>query len=164
MRITPLEVHNHQFGTSMRGFDRDEVRAFLALVSEELEQAVSESTRFKDQIAELREHLNEAKGREQGLQKAIATADRISEEMKDTARRESEVLIKEARLKANKLLEQAQSRALGLEDRVSELKVARTRLEHRLRAVLEEHLQLVDHIRDDEEPEKIFVLQRPTSA
>ena len=99
-----------------------------------------------------------------GLQKAIATADRISEEIKDTARRESEVLIKEARLKANKLLEQAQGRALGLEDRVSELKVARTRLEHRLRAVLEEHMQLVDHFRDDEEPEKIFVLQRPTSA
>jgi len=164
LKITPLEVHNHQFGTSLRGFDRDEVRAFLAVVSEELEQAISESTRSKDMIAEIREQLIDARGREQGLQKAISTADRISDEIKETAQRESDLLIKEARLKANKLLEQAQSRALSLEDRVSELKVARTRLEHRLRAVLEEHLQLVDHIRDGEDPEKIFMLQRPTSA
>ena len=164
MRITPLEVHNHQFGTSLRGFDRDEVRAFLALVSEELEQAISDSTRFKDQIADVREQLTEAKGREQILQKAIATAERIANELKETARRESAILVKEARLKANKLLEQAQSRALSLEDRVNELKVMRNRFEHRLRSMLEEYLQIVDHGHDDRESDKIFVLQRPTSA
>ena len=96
--------------------------------------------------------------------RSIATADRIANEIKETARRDSAILVKEARLKANKLLEQAQSRALSLEDRVNELKVMRNRFEHRLRSMLEEYLQIVDHGHDDGESDKIFVLQRPTSA
>ncbi|MFQ5718509.1 MAG: DivIVA domain-containing protein [Acidobacteriota bacterium] len=164
MRITPLEVHNHQFGRSLRGFDRDEVQAFLSLVSEELEQAISDSNRFKDQVAELREQLAESRSREQGFQKAMATADRVAAEIKQTAQREREVLIKEARLKANKLLEQAQTRAVALEDRVNELKMARDRFEHRLRAMLDEHLHLIEQVRDESDHDKIFVLRRPTTA
>ena len=163
MRITPLEVHNHQFGTRLRGFDQDEVRAFLALVSEEFELVISETNRLKDQIAEFREQLSEAKSREHNLQKAVGTADRIAQDIKDMARKESEILIKEARLKANKLLEQAQSRTLALEDRTNELKIVRDRFEHRLRSMLEEYLHMLDHVHEDEAQDKIFVLQRPTA-
>ncbi len=165
MKITPLEVHNHQFGVSFRGYDRDEVRSFLAMVSEEFEQAISETTRLKDQMSELRTQLSETKTREKSIQKALEAADRISREIKDTARRESEVLVKEARLKANKMLEQAQGRVQTVEDRIHELKSMRERFEHRLRSVLEEHVNTLDRARREESgEEKLFVLQRPTTA
>ena len=165
MKITPLEVHNHQFGVSFRGYDRDEVRSFLAMVSEEFEQAISETTRLKDQMSELRTQLSETKSREKSIQKALEAADRISREIKDTARRESEVLVKEARLKANKMLEQAQGRVQTVEDRIHELKSMRERFEHRLRGVLEEHVNTLDRARREESgEEKLFVLQRPTTA
>ncbi len=165
MKITPLEVHNHQFGVSFRGYDRDEVRSFLAMVSEEFEQAISETTRLKDQMSELRTQLSETKTREKSIQKALEAADRISREIKDTARRESEVLVKEARLKANKMLEQAQGRVQTVEDRIHELKSMRERFEHRLRGVLEEHVNTLDRARREESgEEKLFVLQRPTTA
>jgi cell division initiation protein len=165
VKITPLEVHNHQFGVSFRGYDRDEVRSFLAMVSEEFEQAISETTRLKDQMSELRTQLSETKTREKSIQKALEAADRISREIKDTARRESEVLVKEARLKANKMLEQAQGRVQTVEDRIHELKSMRERFEHRLRGVLEEHVNTLDRARREESgEEKLFVLQRPTTA
>jgi cell division initiation protein len=164
VKITPLEVHNHQFGVSFRGFDRDEVRAFLAMVSEEYEQAISELTRLKDQVAELREQLTASKSRERSIQKALESADRISKEIKDTARRESEVLIKEARLKANKLLEQTQNRITSMEDRIHELKTVRDRFEHRLRTTLEAQLQSLDRTREETTEDKVYVLKRPTTA
>ncbi|TDI32280.1 MAG: DivIVA domain-containing protein [Acidobacteria bacterium] len=165
VKITPLEVHNHQFGNSFRGYDRDEVRSFLAMISEEFEQAISEGTRIKDQMVEVRDQLTETKSREKSIQRALESADRISKEIKDTARRESEVLIKEARLKANKILEHAQSRVQGAEDRVHELKSLQSRFEHRLRAMLEEHVNIMDRARKEESgEEKLFLLQRPTSA
>jgi cell division initiation protein len=165
VKITPLEVHNHQFGVSFRGYDRDEVRSFLAMVSEEFEQSISETTRLKDQMSELRTQLSETKTREKSIQKALEAADRISREIKDTARRESEVLVKEARLKANKMLEQAQGRVQTVEDRIHELKSMRERFEHRLRGVLEEHVNTLDRARREESgEEKLFVLQRPTTA
>lgn len=165
MKITPLEVHNHQFGNSFRGYDRDEVRSFLAMISEEFEQVITEGTRLKDQMVELREQLTETKGREKSIQRALESADRISKEIKDTARRESEVLIKEARLKANKILEQAQARVQGAEDRLLEIKSMQGRFEHRLRAMLEEHVNILDQARKEEPgEEKLFLLQRQTSA
>ncbi|MFQ5670594.1 MAG: DivIVA domain-containing protein [Acidobacteriota bacterium] len=164
MKITPLEVHNHQFGTSFRGFDRDEVRAFLAIVSEEYEQAISENARLKDQMTDLREQLARRMEREKTIEKALQAADRIGQEMKDNARREGDLMVKEARLKANKLLEQTQSRVLGLEDRVQELKVIRDQLDHQLRTIVEDHLRTLDRSRSMDEEEKIFPLRRPTSA
>ncbi len=165
MKITPLEVHNHQFGNSFRGYDRDEVRSFLAMISEEFERAISEGTRIKDQMVEVREQLTATKGREKSIQRALESADRISKEIKDTARRESEVLIKEARLKANKILEQAQTRVQGAEDRIHELKSLQGRLEHRLRAILEEHANILDRARKEESgDENLFIIQRTTSA
>ena len=35
MKITPLDIQGHGFNHKLRGYDRDEVRAFLTLVSEE---------------------------------------------------------------------------------------------------------------------------------
>ena len=37
MRITPLDLRNHQFGRRLFGINRDEVESFLALVSEDVE-------------------------------------------------------------------------------------------------------------------------------
>ena len=164
VRITPLEVHNHQFGRAFRGLDQDEVRAFLAMVSEEYEQVISENTRFKDQIAELREQLIESRKRESSVQKALESADRIAREMKDGARRESEILVKEARLKANKLLEQSKGRMAAMEDRIEELKTLRDRFEHRLRSLLEEHGQILSRTREETGDDKLYLLKRPTSA
>jgi cell division initiation protein len=165
VKITPLEIHNHQFGNALRGYDRDEVRSFLAMVSEEFEQVISENTRLKDQLNDLRDQLVETKSREKSIQKALESADRISKEIKDTARRESEVLVKEAQLKANKLLEQAQGRIQAMEDRVHELKATRERFEHRLRSMLEEHVNTLDRLRrDDTGEDKVYMLKRPTTA
>jgi cell division initiation protein len=164
VRITPLEVHNHQFGVSLRGFDRDEVRSFLAMVSEEYEQVISENTRLKDQLNDVRSQLEESKGRESSIQKALEAAARISKEIKDTARRESEVLIKESRLKANKMLEQAQGRINSVEDRITELKAIRDRFEIRLRSMLDEHVQTLDRAHDGAAEDKVYLMKRPTSA
>ena len=43
MRITPLDVRNHQFSRRLRGIDPEEVETFLRLVSEDYEQLVREN-------------------------------------------------------------------------------------------------------------------------
>jgi len=167
MKITPLEVHNHQFSTGFRGFDRDEVRAFLAMVSEEFEHAIAECNKLKDQLAESKGQLAESRNRERGLQTAIEAADRIATEMKDTARRECEIVMREAQVKAARLVDQAQARVISLEERVSELRMARSEFESRLRSLLEQYMRGLEAGRQeasDEDQDRIFLLRRPNSA
>jgi cell division initiation protein len=38
MKLTPLEIKQHQFDKSLRGYDVGEVQSFLALVASEMEQ------------------------------------------------------------------------------------------------------------------------------
>ena len=53
MRMTPLDVQSHQFAHRLRGFDPDEVNAFLRIVSEDYEGLVHETDRQSDRIRRL---------------------------------------------------------------------------------------------------------------
>ena len=41
-RFTPLDIQSHHFARTFRGYDDDEVDAFLRLVAEDFERAVRE--------------------------------------------------------------------------------------------------------------------------
>ena len=43
MRMTPLDVQSHRFAHRLRGYDPDEVDAFLRMVSEDYEGLVRET-------------------------------------------------------------------------------------------------------------------------
>ena len=50
MRMTPLDVQSHHFGRRLRGYDPDEVDAFLRIVSEDYEGLVREGDSRADRI------------------------------------------------------------------------------------------------------------------
>ncbi len=52
MKITPLDITQKSFGRAMRGFERQEVEAFLALVASEFEGLVKEVQELRDGLAE----------------------------------------------------------------------------------------------------------------
>ena len=56
MRMTPLDVQSHQFASRFRGFDPDEVEAFLRIVSEDYEGLVRETESQADRIRRLESH------------------------------------------------------------------------------------------------------------
>ena len=55
MRITPLEIRRKTFEKKIRGFDKDEVNAFLGSLSQEWERLLNENKelRVKQEYADL---------------------------------------------------------------------------------------------------------------
>ena len=47
MRITPLEIKRKTFEKKLRGFDKDEVNAFLVSLSQEWERLLNENNELK---------------------------------------------------------------------------------------------------------------------
>jgi len=43
MNVTPLDLRQQQFRTAMRGFDKDEVTAFLAEAADDYAEAIREA-------------------------------------------------------------------------------------------------------------------------
>ncbi len=48
MKLTPLDIQQWEFKVRVRGYDRQEVQAFLRSVSQAVEQLVKENTQLKE--------------------------------------------------------------------------------------------------------------------
>src|ERR1043165_3499087 len=106
MRISALDIRQQQFSKRLRGFDRQEVEAFLEDVAEDYESVVRENTLLKEQLAVLEERSRNITEHERTLQDTLGTTHRLTEEMKQAAKRESEVLVREAEMRAEKMVEE----------------------------------------------------------
>jgi len=150
MKITPLDIQNHQFKSRLFGLDREEVTIFLEMVASELEEKIKENHYLAEELSRLKSHLSEYKDREQTLKETMITAQKIAQDMKSNVVKEAQVILSEAELEAERLLMRAQERTVELEGKISELKRQRLLAEEGLRGVLTTHLKLLEVEREAE--------------
>jgi len=163
MRITPLDVRGHRFAVRMRGYDREEVQSFLNFVSEEFEKVVSEVSGLREETSQIKSSLGDLTERERILKETLFTAQKLSEDIKEEAKKEGRLVLREADLRGQKLLDQVQRKVSQLEDSIRGLKMERDAFERRLRSLLEQHLKLLEMHREEEElSDKLtFIKQKP---
>ena len=164
-RLTAMDVENQTFKRKLRGYDPEEVRLFLKSVAEEVGRLNLQNAELKEEIGHLRQRVEDFRTRERTLQETLLTAQRMADELKDRTQSESELLVKEARIKAERLLEQAQDQLCDLESEISRCRLERDLFENRLRALIEEHLALID-LRSKErgEPDNVRYLRRRAAS
>jgi cell division initiation protein len=144
MRITPLDIRQQQFAVRMfRGFDRQQVDAFLDDVAEDYEQLVKENALLKEQLAVLEERTQGIEEREKMLQETLVTTQRLAEEMKENAKREANLLVREAELQGDKFLEEARAEEAKIKAELLALKRTRRQLAEGLRVTLDMYQRLL---------------------
>ena len=144
MKITPLDIQQQQFRVRFRGFDMVEVDNFLDLAANEFEELLRENNRLKEEERQKTEKIQELEGAERELRNALISAQQICEEMKNSARREGDLIIEEAKASARKILEMAQGQAMQVETEIAQLKRQRGEFEAALKGILEMHMKLID--------------------
>jgi cell division initiation protein len=164
MKISPMDIQRQTFTQKFRGFDRDEVRAYLGLVAEETAAMQNDRDHLARRVQELEAALNEHQERELILKNTLLTAQRVSEEIREAARRQGESVTKEAELQADRLLELAQSRANEVQRSILELRSHRTGLRMDIRAVVKRLTTLLDLQEEAEEQDNIGFLRRREGA
>ena len=143
MALTPNDIQNQKFESRMRGFDRSQVESFMSTVSEELTRVIGERNQLNEETESLRRQLGEYREREKTIGETLCALRELSEKMKDDARREGELILREARAKADALLDQSRSEAARLEGQISEIRMERDNFEDRLRLLIDEHQRLL---------------------
>ncbi len=151
MRITPLDIQQKQFPMKFRGFDVEEVYAFLEVIREEMEDLLRENASLKEDMIKLENQLKEYKDMETTLRETLMTAQQMVEEYKTNARKEAELLIKEAELKADSLLKEAQEKVIKIHEDIVDLKGIRRHFKEELRRLIEGHLKMLEFDKEREE-------------
>ncbi len=149
MRVTPLDIRNHLFGKQLRGYDREEVDAFLTMVAEDFESLLREAEGLRKAVAKLEGRVEEFTSNESILQETLTTAHRLSEDLKQTAIREAEATVGQAEIRGEKILDAAHRRAAKLAEDIREMKSLRGRIASVVRSTIETHLALLDGLSED---------------
>lgn len=150
MRITPLDIQQKQFPMRFRGFDVEEVYAFLEVVREQMEDLLRENALLKEQVQRAENQIKEYRDMETTLRETLMTAQQMVEDYKTNARKEAELLIREADLKADSLLKEAQDRVVKIHEDIVDLKGIRRHFKEELKRLIESHLRMLEFDKERE--------------
>nr|MBN2276216.1 DivIVA domain-containing protein [candidate division Zixibacteria bacterium] len=146
MDLTPNEMKNHQFSSSMRGFDKAEVKAFIDAAADAFEDSRAELARIKDDYRMLQVKYEQLHNLEETIKSAVLEAQKNANQILANARKEAQLMGEEARIRADKMVEQKQQQIARLDSKIKEMEYTRETFYSKLRSEIEAHLKLVDSI------------------
>ena len=145
IKLTPIEIERHNFKTVWRGYDPDEVRAFLGQISHQLTTLIREQEKSEEVLEIKAQRLAQVEDYEIRLRDALLAASTLAEQTREEARRESELTIREAEVRADQILKEGRQAFQNLMSETHALKRQRERLSVELRSVVESHLRMLEN-------------------
>lgn len=165
MKITPLDIQKHSFRRSVRGFDPEEVQTFLFLVAEELESAIRENLTLKGEVKRLSEMTLDYEERERILKDTLLTTQKVTEHLRESAKKEAELIVRDAEYRSDEIVQKAQVRAAKIDESKTELRILRDQLRIRVRSQLQTIQDLLDaQEAGDKMDDKVTYLRRAEAA
>ncbi len=136
MRLSPLDIKKQEFTRTLRGYDQDEVQAFLDMLAGQWEALLAEQRRTEVQVGELKAKMEHYEKVEEALQETLLIARESSQQALENARQEAAILVKEAVGESEDLTRDALRQRAQLMQEIQGLIGRRDEIVARLRAFL----------------------------
>ncbi len=94
--LTPVDLENIFFRRGVRGYRVNEVQEFMDRMTQDYEHLYRENLDLKEQIENLNNKLSQYLLVEETLRNAMLLAQETAEEVKNTAKKQAELIIQEA--------------------------------------------------------------------
>lgn len=114
MNITPLEIRQKVFEKAFRGYDKDEVSAFLNSMSIEWEKLNDQKKELKYKLEAAEKEVTKLREVENSLFKTLKTAEDTGANMVEQATKTAELHMKETEMNADAIMSEAKSRAKSI--------------------------------------------------
>jgi len=156
MNLSPLFIKKQEFEKSMRGYNVEEVRAFLDKISSEMEGLLNQKEQLEGEVERLNREVEEFRQIEKKLQDDIQKTKETSAQTLELAKKQSTLIIKEAEVKASQMIQNAEEKVNALQNAVMHLRGEKDLIIARLRAIVSTQSNLLEgKVKDSgEEPKK----------
>lgn len=140
MKVTPLEIRQKTFERTLRGYDKDEVTAFLLTLSVEWERVQDETKEMRIKLEATEREVTKLREVESSLYRTLKTAEDTGANVIDQANKAAELHLKEVQLKAEALLNEAKTKARNtVEQAESTSRQMLDEMEERLKSLVENY-------------------------
>jgi cell division initiation protein len=143
MALTPLDMENKQFNKRLWGYDVDEVNEFMKLIIHDYEMLLRKYTDAQTEQSLLVEKLHHFASIEETLSKTIILAQETADDLRQNAKKESQLIVKEAEKNANRIINEALTVARQTAIETEELKKQASIYRMRFKSLIEAQLDLL---------------------
>jgi cell division initiation protein len=158
---TPLDVRQAKFATAMRGYDRAEVNAFLLEAADGYEQSNRENERLRQDLVRLEASLSQYRELESALKGALMSAQKVSDDMKETASLEAARIVREAEGAAALMMQKAQAQSEDIQREIDGLRLKRRESEMALESIIAALHNTLEFVREQDQREARVIPHRP---
>jgi cell division initiation protein len=147
--LTPLDIQNKEFGKSFRGYKETEVDSFLDEIIVDYEKIYKENIELKDKIGALSNTLKQYNNLEETLKNTLIVAQSTAEDVTNSAKKKSELIIEEAEINAKGIIEEAHEKVIAIEKEYEDLKKDIYVFKTRFKSLIEAQLSTLEEYYTD---------------
>lgn len=143
MRVTPLDIRQKTFEKNFRGYEKDEVNAFLLTLSQEWERVLDENKECRIKLEATEREVTKLREVESSLYKTLKTAEDTGANVIDQARRTAELHLRESQFKADAMINEAKLKARDtIEESDTRAREILEEMEDRLKSLVESYKKM----------------------
>jgi len=163
MKLSPLLIKKQEFKKSMRGYNVDEVQAFLDKISSEMEELINENEALEQEVAALNHKVEEFQKIEKNLEDTLIKTQETSAQAIESSKKQAALIVKESEIKANQIIQNAEEIANEMRNAVIVLREEKDLIIARLKAIVSTQSNLLEgKVKEaGEEPKKPKVQDEP---
>jgi cell division initiation protein len=144
MPLSPIDIHNKEFGRAWRGYNEDEVDDFLERIIQDYEGLIRANKQIQEEMNLLREKLAHYDSLEDSLSKSILLAQETAEEVKSNARKEAQLIIRESEKNADRIVSEALNKARRVALEMEEMQKQAAVFRARFRSLVQSQLEMME--------------------
>ncbi len=155
--LTPMDIHNHQFKKSIRGYNENEVDDFLDKIVVDYEKILRENERLRNLVESQEKEVDHYRKLEKTMNdtlmvaqktadEVISSAKKNSDELKENTARECQNIRSQAQLEAQQLVESASKKRDAIFADYSKLVSDKNSFLLKMRMALESELAITNQM------------------
>lgn len=152
-----MDIHNHQFKKSIRGYNENEVDDFLDKIVVDFEKLLRENERLQNDLNLLEVEIDKYRRLEKTMNDTLLMAQRTADdvisaarknadEMKENTARECQNIREQARIEADKQIEAANAKRDAILEDYNKLVSDKNSFLLKMRTMLESELAITNHV------------------
>jgi len=164
MKIGPVDIRNHTFTKKMRGVDESEVRDFLDLAADRLEECILEMEDLRSKLDRMEAEVKEYRTLERKMRDSLLSAEQLVDDRVAQAEKEAQIIIKNAEVQGEKLLLGSRTEAGRLQAEIDDLRRQKVTYIERFRALLRSQVKILEASLESFDPDVDPATIRPVGS
>jgi cell division initiation protein len=143
-----MDIRKKTFTTQRHGLSKTEVEEYIGELATEIENLRKERAQLTEKAEELTKHLGAYEKTEQLLKDTLVTAQKATNQLREEAKKEAQLVIEKAKLEGERIKRDAEQQTRNVGDELRTLEAKRSTLSDEIAGIARTYLAMAERMRD----------------